>query len=87
MNLTLRRRRSGLERAVANAQAGLCLFNTTGEPCPRTRRRGLRDDDDLEIVLICKGHAARLLKLRRTGEIEPLHRALRAGIASRRGLT
>jgi Phage capsid family len=76
-----RRARFTLERAVANARAGLCLFNATGEPCRRTWSRGLRDDDDADSVLVCDAHYGRMLKLRRSSQAETLRHALRREFA------
>jgi hypothetical protein len=75
----LRRNGPRLRQAVANTRAGVCLFSETGEPCARTRRRGLADDhEDTDFVLVCGKHAGWLFKWRRTGDVERLRHALTA---------
>ena len=63
------------EHAVWNLAAQRCLYSG-GESCPRTRSRGLRDDDDVDVILVCATHAGRLPKLRRGDDLELLRRRL-----------
>ena len=71
-----RRERLTVERCVANLRASRCAFNRSGEPCKRTYERGLLNDEDANVILVCPGHAGVLLEMRRDGRAERLLDAL-----------
>ena len=71
------RRRPQVDLIAANLAARRCMFATNGEPCKRTKQRGLRADDDWNVILVCGGHAPRLFELQRNGGAEHLLHVLR----------
>ncbi len=81
MSTLVRRRRTVRRRRAATAlRQGRCLFAVHGDCDSAVAVVGLRHDDDLDAVLVCRRHLPHLRSLR-PYEAERLARYLRVSFA------